>query len=188
MLLGISFLQEAAQLSEISSEDLSKTYDAIFYAFGDAANPDDNDFLARCLKDVEECKDKMIAVSNSLEELHGRTKKLLQFYPKKLPFPHRRYINYEIEAECEKRDLRKAVLQSKCAYEELKEIYEMVLYSLGSTRNRDDNELLYRCLKTIESCKEKLLVVSNSVSEINERMEQYELEALYAPPPFFESR
>lgn len=177
-------LQEAVRLCVQSSECLKKTYSVILDSVGNANSYDDNSFLAECLSNINECGEKMVAVSKTLAEIRGRSKpafSLLQSKPAE---------DRELDgcyAPFDDRYLRKAVSQSRLAYENLVEVYGLVLDCLGSAGSRDDNELLYQNLKIVEDCKEKLRMVSSKIATINENLEQCELEILYGPPPFFEN-
>ena len=177
-------LREAARLCAQSSACLKKTYSVILDSVGSTSNYDDNGFLVQSLISINECSEKMSAVSEALTEIWDRSKpgfSVLQNKPS----------SYRGEDDScppfDNRYLRKAVNQSKVAFDSLKEVYDLVLDALGSARTRDDNELLYQNLKTIEECKDKVSIISSRIAAINESLEQCELEVLYGPPPFFEN-
>lgn len=177
-------LQEAVRLSAQSSECLKKTYSVILDSIGNATSYDDNGFLAQSLSSVNECAEKMRAVSKSLAEILGRSKPAFSLFQGKFAVD-RGKDNPDMLFD--NRYLRKAVNQSQYASEMLANEYELVLDALGCGETRNDNELLYQNLKIIEECKEKLRLISNSILEINESVERCELEVLYGPPPFFEN-
>lgn len=177
-------LQEAVKLSAQSSECLKKTYSVILDSVGNANNYDDNSFLAQCLSNIGECNEKMNVVSGALAEVWGCSKPALSLSQSKAS---KRKETVDYDTPFDDRYLRKAVSQSRLAYENLVEVYGLVLDCLGSAGSRDDNELLYQNLKIVEECKEKLRMVSSKIAAINESLEQCELEILYGPPPFFEN-
>lgn len=177
-------LQYACMLCAQSCVVLKKAAVAIFYAIG---NDEDSDCLTETMENVNECKRKMVTVSNSLLKL-CRISSRRSF----IRLGKNSTLVGSEEEDSFSGDhcsfLRRAVCQCKLAYEALCNNYEVVLEALGSAANRDDNEQLYRNLKTIEECKEKLWAVSVLVAEISKRVEDSKIEALYAPPSYFEKR
>lgn len=177
-------LREAARLCAQSSACLKKTYSVILDSVGSTSNYDDNGFLVQSLISINECSEKMSAVSEALTEIWNRSKPVFSL-------PQNRLSSYSEQDDSNSpsanRYLRKAVNQSKLTSAGLEEVYDVVLDSLGSARTRDDNELLYHNLKIIEECKDKLSIMSSRIAEINESLEQCELEVLYGSPPFFEN-
>ena len=162
-----------------SNVEMEIAYSTILNSVGNARGYDDNGLLAQMLNDVTACKEKMASACKSLAVVYAHQYKRscqngTQPETKENPLSAVRETN-----------LRRAVDQSKMTYESLLETYDLMLRSLGVVSSRDDIEMLFQALKGVEECKDRFLAVSTMLSEINERLEQTYLEALYAPPPFF---
>ena len=83
------------------------------------------------------------------------------------------------------RSIRRAVNRSTEAYEAVDELYALVSEFTGKLSNPKDNETLNASLKSIEECRKSLSDVNDILGAINERLEQLELQVLYAPPSYF---
>lgn len=175
-------LLEAVLLTAQSRKTLKKTYSVILDSVGKASNYDKNGFLTQSLSSINECSDMMSMVGEALAEIWERIKPTFSFQLSK-PSSHREQD--DSYTPFDDRYLREAVDQSKLAFTDVEGVYNLLLGALGVAETRDDNETLYKNLKTVEECKTTLYSISNTLSEINDHLEQIELEALYAPPSFF---
>ncbi len=175
-----NYLTEVAAQCSQTCEDLEKTYNAVIDDSGDVRDIDEIDLIRRILDNIRECGIKMDAVSKSLADIskRQRVKALLQTGKKETG----EKSNYENpKFYFDEKYLREAVNLSGWIYEQLKGLFDQVLNLIGKVNGRDDNELLYQNLKSIEECRDRMYTVNDSLVEINERLENIELSILYGP-------
>ena len=183
ILAGKRKVERAAVQSGIVYNDLEELKDAIMDSVGKARDLDDNDSIAQCFTIVNESSERMLSVYESLTEIINRQGNRNSTQKRENTTDKKENENpFTLITE---RNIRKTVEKSSKAYEELKALFSMCLYSIGSMDSIDDKERLYQTLKTIESSRDSLQQVSNTLNDINQRIEQIELEALYAPPSYF---
>ena len=183
LLTGNRQLDRAVSLSELVCRYLEKTFEVILDSLEAARDLDGNDALEQCLNSINDCKSKMDDVSTSLADIKNRQPKAL--FTRKSNELLQEDNDGNPFSRVNERNIRIAVKQSKAVYEKAKLLYELVLGSFGSIEDRDDTEQLYHALKAIEECRDKLSQIYNTLNSINQRLEQIELEVLYAPPSFF---
>lgn len=182
ILFGKRKLEKAVAYCNLVINELKETVEAIYEAVGSARDLDDKDALAHSLDSVKDYVDKVDSAKRILTEILGRHRKAVSTHAEKTSAREERS---PFSFSFSERTIRRAVEQSGRPLESMEKLHDLVSRAVRSAICRDDQEKLDQALITIAVVRDKLSQVHNTLTDINQRLEQIELEALYAPPSYF---
>ena len=185
-LFATRYLQEAVLQGDQTCKDLYRAYDKIMDAAINIGKWDDRTLAFQLVTSTEKCREQMRAEIDTLREILARREesslikhRAPNFILQRDEVPYNGLQTYQC------RYLREAADESKYACEGLNTTYVLLSKSL-SILHRRDNDQIKNSIERIRECERQMLIVNETLAELYERVEKVELEALYAPPSYFE--
>lgn len=186
-LFAVRHLQEAVLQGDQTCKDLYSAYDNIMGSVMNTDKWDDRNLIIQLMTTAGKCWEQMRAEMDILREILARREEsslIKHRAPNYRVCPRYEdpYFDYQ-SFQC--RYLREALNDSKYACEGLNATCELLSKSF-SILHREDNDQLRNCIERIKECEKQMLIVNETLAELKERAEKAILEALYAPPSYFE--